>query len=99
MYRELCIGEGPVLKSFFYRQQSWDFFHFLEIVTGWLVPSAGQKIPVESLAGTTFHCKRSCLLKTGFFLRHVRELKIQRKNPGSALQYLEGFWFSCRGFF
>jgi hypothetical protein len=24
------------------------FFHFLEIVTGWLVPSAGQKIPVQS---------------------------------------------------
>jgi hypothetical protein len=24
------------------------FFHFLEIVTGWLVPSAGQKIPVQA---------------------------------------------------
>ncbi len=23
------------------------FFHFLETVTGWLVPSAGQKIPVQ----------------------------------------------------
>jgi len=23
------------------------FFHFLEIVTSWLVPSAGQKIPVQ----------------------------------------------------
>jgi hypothetical protein len=23
------------------------FFHFLEIVTGWVVPSAGQKIPVQ----------------------------------------------------
>jgi hypothetical protein len=23
------------------------FFHFLEIVTGWLVPSTGQKIPVQ----------------------------------------------------
>ncbi len=23
------------------------FFHFLEIVTGWLVPSIGQKIPVQ----------------------------------------------------
>jgi hypothetical protein len=23
------------------------FFHFLEIVTGWLVPSAGRKIPVQ----------------------------------------------------
>jgi hypothetical protein len=37
-----------------------------------------------SLAGT-FHGRRSPLLKTGFF-RQVRELKIQRKNPGSALQ-------------
>jgi hypothetical protein len=31
-----------------------------------------------------FHCKRSRLLKTSFF-RQVRELKIQRKNRGSAL--------------
>jgi hypothetical protein len=23
------------------------FFHFLEIVTGWLIPSTGQKIPRE----------------------------------------------------
>jgi hypothetical protein len=23
------------------------FFHFLEIVTGWLLPFAGQKIPVQ----------------------------------------------------
>jgi hypothetical protein len=23
------------------------FFHFLEIMTGWLVPSAGKKIPVN----------------------------------------------------
>jgi hypothetical protein len=49
------------------------FFHFLEIVTGWLVPSAGHKIPVQpdwylllvirsqySLAGT-FHRRRSKL--------------------------------------
>jgi hypothetical protein len=59
------------------------FFHFLEIVTGWLAPSAGQNILV--LAGT-FHPKRSRLLKTGFFMQ-VRELKIQRKNPGSALGF------------
>jgi hypothetical protein len=51
-------------------------------VTGWLVPCAGQKIQY-SLAGT-FHRRSSRLLKTGFF-RQVRELKIQRKNPGSAL--------------
>jgi len=38
-----------------------------------------------SLAGT-FHHRRSRLLKAGFF-RQVRELKIQRKNPGSALSF------------
>jgi len=31
-------------------------FHFLEKVTGWLVPSAGQKVPVQP---GTFHCRRS----------------------------------------
>jgi hypothetical protein len=35
---------------------------------------------------STFHLKRFLLLKTGFF-RQVRELKIQRKNSGSALQH------------
>jgi hypothetical protein len=64
------------------------FFHFLEIVTGWL-------------AGT-FHRPRFHLMKTGFF-RQVMELKIQRKNPGSALwldnhviagvaSVMEGYW-------
>jgi hypothetical protein len=28
------------------RKAELEFFHFLEIVRGWLVPSAGQKIPV-----------------------------------------------------
>jgi hypothetical protein len=36
-----------ILRSFSYVKQSWDFFHFLETATGWLVPSAGQKIPVQ----------------------------------------------------
>jgi hypothetical protein len=66
----------------FLRKAELGFFHFLEIVTGWLVPSAGQKIQY-SLAGT-FHRRRSHLLKTSF-LRQVREMKRQRKNPGSAL--------------
>jgi hypothetical protein len=39
------------------------FFHFVEIVTGWLVPSTAEE---------------PACCKTGFF-RHVRELKIQRK--------------------
>jgi hypothetical protein len=43
----LKITERHVLRSFSYLKESWDFFHFLEIVTDWLVPSAGQKIPVQ----------------------------------------------------
>ncbi len=39
----------------------------------------------SSLAGT-LHCRRSRLLKTGFF-KQVMELKIQRKNLGGALRY------------
>jgi len=31
----------------FLRRAELGFFHFLEIVTGWLVPSTGQKIPVQ----------------------------------------------------
>jgi hypothetical protein len=54
------------------------FFHFLEIVTGWL---AGW------LAGGTFHRRRSHLLKTGFFCQ-VREMKIQRKNKIQAVLYV-----------
>jgi hypothetical protein len=41
-----------------------------------------------SLAGGTCHNKRSRTLKTGFF-GQVRELKIQRKNPGSGLRKLK----------
>ncbi len=59
------------------------FFHFLEIMTCWLIPSAGQKIQVQHMAGT-FHRRKSCLLKTGFFSQG-REMKVQRKNRGSAL--------------
>jgi hypothetical protein len=40
------MTEGPVLKSFSFVKQSWDFFHFLEIVTGRLAPFDGQKILV-----------------------------------------------------
>jgi hypothetical protein len=39
--------EGPVLRSLSHVKQSSDFLTFLEIVTVWLVPSAGQKIPVQ----------------------------------------------------
>jgi hypothetical protein len=53
------------------------FFHFLEIVTGWLVPSAG-----------TFHRRRSPLLKTGFS-RQIRELKLQMKNSRECFTYAD----------
>jgi hypothetical protein len=45
------------------------------------------------VASTT---ERSSLLKTGFF-RQVRELKIQRKNPGSAFTKMEHLPGSSRG--
>jgi hypothetical protein len=45
-------------------------------VTGWLVPSSQAEDSKP---------RRSHLLKTGFF-RQVRELKIERKNPGGALR-------------
>jgi hypothetical protein len=43
----LKIMEGPTLRSFSYVKQSLGFFHFLEIVTVWLVRSTGQKIPIQ----------------------------------------------------
>jgi len=43
----LKITEGPALRSFSFCKAELGFFHFLEIVTGWLVRSAGQKIPVQ----------------------------------------------------
>jgi hypothetical protein len=76
--REQVENHGrPVRRSFFLHKAELGFFHVLEIVTGWLVLSAWSEQPEYSLAGT-FHCRRSGLLKTGFF-RQVRELKIQRK--------------------
>jgi hypothetical protein len=64
------IAEQPVLRSFSYVKQSRNFFTFFR--------------NSDRLTGT-FHHRRSRLLKTGFF-RQVRELKIQKKNPGSALR-------------
>jgi hypothetical protein len=48
-----------------------------------MVPSAGQKILVQP--GWYLPPRRSRLLKTCFFRQVRRELKIQTKNPGSAL--------------
>jgi hypothetical protein len=38
MYYVLCIGEGACTRVLFLRKAELGFFHFLEIVTGWLVP-------------------------------------------------------------
>jgi len=59
----VCIGQGPEYRPFsdlrsvpqagactqvlFLRKVELGFLHFLEIVTSWLVPSAGQKISVQ----------------------------------------------------
>ncbi len=43
----------------------------------------------DRVVGTFPWCRRSPLLETGFF-RQVREMKIQRKNPGSAFTYYLG---------
>jgi hypothetical protein len=52
-------------------------------VTCWLVPSAGQKIPIHP--GWYLPTQKFPLAeKTGFFWQ-VMELKIQRKNRGSAI--------------
>jgi hypothetical protein len=71
------------IRFFFLSKAQLSFFHFLKIVIGWLVPSAArQKIPAEP--GWHLQPQKIHLLKIGFF-RQVRELKIQRKNPGSVL--------------
>jgi len=67
----------------FLRNVELGFFHFLEIVTGWLVPSAGQKIPVQH---GWYLPPQKIPLAENRFLQQARELKIQRKNQGSALR-------------
>jgi len=59
-------------------------FHFLKIVTGWLVPSAEKKIPEQP--GWYLPPQKIPLAENTGFFRQVRELKIQRKNPGSPLR-------------
>jgi hypothetical protein len=65
------------------RKVALGFFHFLEIVTCWLVPSAGQKIPVQH---DWYLPPQKIPLAENRFLQQARELKIQRKNQGSALR-------------
>ncbi len=65
------------------------FFHFLEIVTGWLVvPYAGRKIPVQR---GLYLPPQKVSLAENRFLRQVREPKIQRTNPFSALRSVHKF--------
>ncbi len=54
------------------------------------MPSAGQKIPVES---RWYLPLQKIPLAENRFLQAVRELKIQRKNPGSAYDILKDFGF------
>jgi hypothetical protein len=54
------------------------FFHFLEIVTGWLVPL---------LVRRSQYSLTNLLLKTGFF-RQVRELIVKMKKPDSTLRVM-----------
>ncbi len=65
------------------------FFHcFRNSDSLCLLPSADQKIPMQPgwyLRQQKIPFAENRFLQTGFF-RHVRELKIQRKNPGSALR-------------
>jgi hypothetical protein len=63
-YRRRARGQ-----ALFLRKAELGFFHFLEIVKGWL--------------------------KTRIF-RQVRELKIQRKNPGSALSTMYSAYRHCK---
>jgi len=52
LHLTLCwYRRSSPIQVLFLHKAKLKFFHFLEIVTGWLVPSAGQKI---SLAKNTF---------------------------------------------
>ncbi len=83
--REQVKNHKRACTQVIFHKAGLGFFYFLEIATGWLVQKYLLLVRRSqySLAGT-FHCRRSCLQKTGLF-RQVRELKIQRKNLGSAL--------------
>jgi hypothetical protein len=75
------VGRGKCEKSrrvLFVCKADLGFFHFLEIVTGWLVPPLVRR----SQCSLT-----NPLLKTGFF-RQLRELKMQKKKPDSTLQVM-----------
>jgi hypothetical protein len=45
--KRLKIAEGLCTQVLFLSEAELGYFHFLEIVTGWLAPSKGQKNPVQ----------------------------------------------------
>jgi hypothetical protein len=75
--------KGPVLRSIGYVKQSWDFFHILVIVIGWLVPSPGQKIPVQS--GWYFPPQKIPLIENTF-LQASKGAENTKENPGYAFR-------------
>jgi hypothetical protein len=47
VFGKLRCRKRACTQALFLSKAELGFFHFLEIVTGWLVPSIGQKIPVQ----------------------------------------------------
>jgi hypothetical protein len=47
VFEKLRCKERAYTQFLFLSKGELGFFHFLEIVIGWLVPSIGQKIPVQ----------------------------------------------------
>jgi hypothetical protein len=47
VFEKLTCWKRACTQALFLSKAELGFFHFLEIVTGWLVPSIGQKIPVQ----------------------------------------------------
>jgi hypothetical protein len=47
VFEKLRYKKRACTQVLFLSKAELGFFHFLEIVTSWLVPSIGQKIPVQ----------------------------------------------------
>jgi hypothetical protein len=81
--KNVGIGKRACTQVLFLSKVELGFFHIFEIVTGWLVPSIGQKIPMQP---SWYLPPQKIPLAGRNFFRQVRELKMQRKNPGNALR-------------
>jgi hypothetical protein len=65
----------------FLRKAELGFFHFLEIVTGWPVPSDGQKIPVKRgwyLSPQKIPLAENRFFQTGIGAENTKEKSRQR---------------------